>query len=374
MFRGSIIAGSLLFLVTGCADPSSEGPGGARDRGAADRGSGDGAAPGDTAADRPRADTTGDADLATTDALGEGGSPAPCPKRPCATRPILFLHGFRGSNHDYLDLLKALVKQDSRFDGYRLSGVKDPTGWAAGAWPRRAWLVAFDYYINKAGDGRGSYTAGPGRIGSNSGHVCSKPPGNGFLVADDGDHGVGISHDYAADLAGLVNRTLAVTGAAEVDIVAHSMGGLVVRSYLSYYGGAARVRRVLLLASPVKGIALVGFLNLFPVGQPKWMTKNEVAELDAGSLLSKIRFTRCGVSPPSYGAWAKRLTEHEVKSPPAVQLHVMSGLLDPVVNYLVANHPQALSHKTALAHHAGILSHGDTLKRVMQLMGGSTGP
>ncbi len=58
---------------------------------------------------------------------------------------------------------------------------------------------------------------------------------------------------HAGEIAEAVDALLADTGADRLDIVAHSMGGLATRKYLDDPGGAARVRRVVLLATPNQG-------------------------------------------------------------------------------------------------------------------------
>ena len=57
----------------------------------------------------------------------------------------------------------------------------------------------------------------------------------------------------AAHLSAFVDEVLARTGAARVDIVAHSMGGVVARYYLERLGGAARLGRLVTIASPHRG-------------------------------------------------------------------------------------------------------------------------
>lgn len=49
------------------------------------------------------------------------------------------------------------------------------------------------------------------------------------------------------------------TGAAQVDIVGHSMGGLVAGWYLRHLGGATSVRRLVTLGSPWQGTAIAVF-------------------------------------------------------------------------------------------------------------------
>lgn len=65
------------------------------------------------------------------------------------------------------------------------------------------------------------------------------------------DDPVGGNREHAAEMAVAVEQLLERTGQAQVDIVAHSMGGLATRVYLQEYPG--RVRRVVFLATPHRG-------------------------------------------------------------------------------------------------------------------------
>ncbi len=60
-----------------------------------------------------------------------------------------------------------------------------------------------------------------------------------------------IAH-FATQLAARIDAILAATGATQVLLVAHSMGGLVAREYLRRHGGA-RVRRLITLGTPHHG-------------------------------------------------------------------------------------------------------------------------
>ena len=62
--------------------------------------------------------------------------------------------------------------------------------------------------------------------------------------------------DQAADLGRAVDRVLAETGAASVDLVGYSAGGVVVRYYVAELGGGASVRRAVTLAAPHHGTEL----------------------------------------------------------------------------------------------------------------------
>jgi pimeloyl-ACP methyl ester carboxylesterase len=59
--------------------------------------------------------------------------------------------------------------------------------------------------------------------------------------------------DYAAQLHAAVETLCREAGAAQVLLVGHSMGGLVIRKYLHTHG-AARVRRIVTLGSPHHGV------------------------------------------------------------------------------------------------------------------------
>ncbi len=60
---------------------------------------------------------------------------------------------------------------------------------------------------------------------------------------------------YANQLRRGVNKILAATGASKVNIVAHSMGGLVSRSYIKWLGGKAKVNKLLMVATANHGIS-----------------------------------------------------------------------------------------------------------------------
>lgn len=61
--------------------------------------------------------------------------------------------------------------------------------------------------------------------------------------------------DYAASIEGAIRDLVSVTGATEVVLVAHSMGGLAARAYLRAYG-SARVAHLITLGTPHAGTRL----------------------------------------------------------------------------------------------------------------------
>jgi pimeloyl-ACP methyl ester carboxylesterase len=78
---------------------------------------------------------------------------------------------------------------------------------------------------------------------------------------------VGDIRDSAGLIARKVESIVAQTGIARVDIVGHSMGGLVGLDYLKRLGGRHRVRRLVMLGTPAQGTwsALFGLVTA-PLG------------------------------------------------------------------------------------------------------------
>ena len=66
----------------------------------------------------------------------------------------------------------------------------------------------------------------------------------------------------AGQLASFVTKVLAATGAAKVDIVGHSQGGMMPRYYLKFLGGAAKVATMVGLAPSNHGTTLDGLTTL----------------------------------------------------------------------------------------------------------------
>jgi triacylglycerol lipase len=69
----------------------------------------------------------------------------------------------------------------------------------------------------------------------------------------------------ARALSAFVGQVRATTGAAKVDLVGHSQGGLVARSYVKDFGGASSVDSLITLGTPNRGTYvanLVSFLGL----------------------------------------------------------------------------------------------------------------
>jgi len=82
-----------------------------------------------------------------------------------------------------------------------------------------------------------------------------------------GVYGVDDIPTSAGELNAFVDKVRAATGAAEVDLVGHSQGGMMPRYYLKYLGGAAEVNALVGLSSSNHGTTLNGLFvlsNFFP--------------------------------------------------------------------------------------------------------------
>lgn len=104
----------------------------------------------------------------------------------------------------------------------------------------------------------------------------------------------GENGEHAEEIARAVEALCSRTGAERVDIVAHSMGGLATRKYLEDLGGGARVRRVVLLATPNQGtytayLAFGGGRDEMLPGSPFLAELNADPPLPSGVRLLTVR-------------------------------------------------------------------------------------
>jgi triacylglycerol esterase/lipase EstA (alpha/beta hydrolase family) len=79
--------------------------------------------------------------------------------------------------------------------------------------------------------------------------------------------GVGPVADSAGQLSVFIDRVLTATGAAKVDIVGHSQGGMMPRYYLKFLRGAAKVATLVALAPSNHGTTVDGLAALPGVPQ-----------------------------------------------------------------------------------------------------------
>ena len=72
---------------------------------------------------------------------------------------------------------------------------------------------------------------------------------------------------FAEQLADVVALVVSHTGCDRVNLVGHSMGGLVIRYYIEHYGGAARVGKAIMLGTPNFGTTMAVLSPFETAGQ-----------------------------------------------------------------------------------------------------------
>ena len=80
------------------------------------------------------------------------------------------------------------------------------------------------------------------------------------------DSGLGDSRDAAAQLNTFVDNVRAQTGAARVDLIGHSQGGMVSRYFIKYLGGANKVDSLVNLAAVNYGTGVANLAKLLGLG------------------------------------------------------------------------------------------------------------
>lgn len=128
-----------------------------------------------------------------------------------------------------------------------------------------------------------------------------------------------------------IDRILAETPAKKIDILGHSMGGLIGLYYVKKLGGAARVRRLIMMGTPVHGTwaALLGIATLGLWSTSSWQ------------LLPRSRF----------------LDElHQGKVPEDVEIHTIAAARDWVVPLATTRLPGANAMTVPLGHSSLVVS------------------
>jgi len=114
------------------------------------------------------------------------------------------------------------------------------------------------------------------------------------------DYGLGDIHANAQRLANTVASVRARTGAAKVDLVAHSMGGLVSRDYVKNLGGSTKVDSLITMGTPHYGTDLAVLAKFLTFGSCIGITAcNQMARgssflnsLNAGDdTIGNVRYT-----------------------------------------------------------------------------------
>lgn len=104
----------------------------------------------------------------------------------------------------------------------------------------------------------------------------------------------------AQALRTFVDGVRSSTGAAKVDLVGHSQGGLVARAYVKWYGGASKVDSLITLGAPHRGTYVANLLEFLGLGNCLAVVACEqmsigssfLADLNAGDdTIGTVRYT-----------------------------------------------------------------------------------
>ncbi|MGD9702407.1 MAG: lipase family alpha/beta hydrolase [Acidimicrobiia bacterium] len=114
------------------------------------------------------------------------------------------------------------------------------------------------------------------------------------------DYGLGDIHANAARLNTFADALRARTSASKVDLVGHSMGGLVSRDYVKTLGGATEVDSLITMGTPNYGTVVASLANFFLLGncltitgcQQMTLGSSYLGSLNAGDdSIGTVRYT-----------------------------------------------------------------------------------
>ena len=115
--------------------------------------------------------------------------------------------------------------------------------------------------------------------------------------------GLGDSRDAAAALNAFVDGVRAQTGAAKVDLIGHSQGGMISRYYIKHLGGSGEVDSLINLAAVNYGTAVANIAKLLGLGncvgvvscQQMSIGSPFLADLNAGDdTIGNVSYTNFG--------------------------------------------------------------------------------
>jgi triacylglycerol esterase/lipase EstA (alpha/beta hydrolase family) len=123
----------------------------------------------------------------------------------------------------------------------------------------------------------------------------------------------------AQAVAARAQQVLAQTGAAKLDVVGHSEGGLALRYYIKNLGGAAQVLRSVSLATPQHGTQLANIIGAFPIiGQLAGALCTACAQMAVGStFLAALNSPTDVPAGPTFTALGTRFDEAVIPAPQA---------------------------------------------------------
>ncbi|GGR81940.1 hypothetical protein GCM10010169_27760 [Micromonospora fulviviridis] len=171
--------------------------------------------------------------------------------------------------------------------------------------------------------------------------------------------GFGDIRESARALSSYVDQVRAATGAAKVDLVTHSEGGLVSRWYVKFLGGAGKVDRYVSLGSPQQGTYVANIINFLGLGSCAGIVACQ--QMSIGS--SFLTDLNAGDDTPGTVRWTTVRTWQDELVRPVDN----AALADGATNVLV----QAWC-PLRIVGHLGLVLDGTTYSVVRQVLAGAT--
>ncbi|MEU8261376.1 alpha/beta fold hydrolase [Micromonospora sp. NPDC048999] len=166
--------------------------------------------------------------------------------------------------------------------------------------------------------------------------------------------GTGDIRDSARALSSYVDQVRASTGAAKVDLVTHSEGGLVSRWYVKFLGGGDKVGRYISLGTPQYGTYVANIVNFVGLGSCVGVVACQQMTIGSDFLAS----LNSGTQTPGPVRWTTiRTWEDELVRP------VDNALLSGATNVLVQS-----SCPLRVVGHLGLVLDGTAYSAVRQAL------
>ncbi|MFI6329565.1 esterase/lipase family protein [Micromonospora chersina] len=171
--------------------------------------------------------------------------------------------------------------------------------------------------------------------------------------------GFGDIRESARALSSYVDQVRAATGAAKVDLVTHSEGGLVSRWYVKFLGGADKVDSYVSLGSPQQGTYVANIINFLGLGSCAGIVACQQMSIGSGFLTD----LNAGDDTPGAVRWTTVRTWQDELVRPVDN----AALADGATNVLV----QAWC-PLRIVGHLGLVLDGTTYSVVRQVLAGAT--
>jgi len=266
--------------------------------------------------------------------------------------PILFLHGhmsdvnyWRKTTEGHKEAMMKIIEEgyrnyEGQYENLEIFPDEELLPTYHRPYPKRQ-IYNAQYYLNQPLDDNHIH----GAIGSN-GNIVPVDPNDAQKYNNVLAHG-----SYAQRVANIVNKILDATYSDKIVVVAHSMGGLVIRSAIKYYGLQNKIKRLLLIATPNNGVSwevdsdiflvdlliffFLSFMKVISIEDidniPDWMLNGEVQEM--GFKINTLRLTWNWKVGNQIGTWTHFLNQGNWSN--WTRIATIAGDLNPVTPHVI---------------------------------------